>query len=68
MTYSRRACASRRLYLNAAKIELICFGSQAALQQSVPSDRTFTISVSDVVLLLQPTDVRVLLDSEQRAA
>jgi len=57
-------CASRRLQLNTSKTELIWFGSQAALRQSSPADRT--LSINDVVL--QPAgvvrDLGVLLDNQ----
>jgi len=41
-------CMSRRLQLNAAKTELICFGSQTTLRRSLPGAHVLTIN--DVVL------------------
>ena len=45
-------CASRSLQLNAAKTELIWFGSRAALQKS-SADRSLTIDS----VVIRPTDV-----------
>jgi len=54
---------SRRLQLNAAKTELIWFGSKTTLRQSLPGARVLTIDV-----VLQPVevvrDLGVLLDSQ----
>ena len=56
-------CSSHRLQLNAAKTELIWFGSRAALQKS-SADRSLTVDS----VVIRPTDVfrnlGVLLDSE----
>ena len=55
---------SRRLQLNAAKTELIWFGSQTTLRQSLPGARVLTING----VVLQPVevvrDLGVLLDSQ----
>ena len=45
-------CASRRLQLNAAKTELIWFGSHAALQKS-SADRSLTVNL----VVIHPIDV-----------
>ena len=57
-------CASRRLQLNASKMEIIWFGSWSSLNRLKPEDRTLEIGAT----VVKPTDVvrdlNVLLDSD----
>jgi len=57
-------CASRRLQLNAAKTELIWFGTRTSLRRLTSADRTLTIDSVDVQSTDVVRDLGVLLDSE----
>ena len=60
----RDLCASRRLQLNASKMERIWFGTRTSLRRLSSADRTFMIDSMDVKPSDVVRDLGVLLDSE----
>ena len=57
-------CASRRLQLNAAKTELLLFGTAASLQKIPPACRVMRAGSSDIEAVGVVRDLGVMIDSQ----